>query len=195
MRVTTDLMNKILFARLVEGKGTQEAAMALGTSSSTVSAVTRSFLDLRDGKYDELARRLPTDASATRPIVEYCAARLGKPLPAEVDDALNVRAAKIRERLGSGKHPEPPKPEPAAPTIDDKVSTNANNEKVFFCRLLEEITRLNNGLEDLISVVIPKYTGDLKECINTNTDLITQRLAACEKRLEKIEYQTRKRGM
>ena len=61
--------------------------------------------------------------------------------------------------------------------------------------MIETLAKTNELLEQLMDVVIPKYAIDIKESLNVNADLVTQRLKNCEDKLDKISYNTRKRGM
>ena len=68
------------------------------------------------------------------------------------------------------------------------------NEDLYLAKLIETLVKQNELLEQLMDVVLPKYIGDLKDNLNANTDLISERLKTCECRLEKIAVNTRKRG-
>lgn len=190
-RLTTDQMERVLSARLLEGKSATETAKRLGVSVGIVSAITRTFEAVKDDDIGGLARRLETDSSATRPIVEFCFAKLGLQVPQPVEEALAIRAQHIRERLC----PKPTAPEPKKPIIQPEITEEQANETVFFTRILQEMMRLNENLEQLMDVVIPKYCGDMKDCINANMDSLHNEVKTCEQRLEKIQYNSRKSGM
>ena len=61
--------------------------------------------------------------------------------------------------------------------------------------MLENMVKLNELMEQLMDVVIPKYVGDIKDNLNVNTDVICERLKSCEDKLEAIKANTRKRGL
>jgi len=184
-RLTTDQMERVLSAQLIEERPAKETAKRLGISVPVVWAITRTFEAVKDDDIGWIVRRVETDSATTRPIVEFCFAKLGIPVPQPVEEALAIRAKHIRERLG----PKPTAPEPSP------VTQEQANETVFFTRILQEMMRLNENLEQLMDVVIPKYCGDLKDCVNANMDSMHSEVKSCEQRLEKIEYNTRKRGM
>ena len=79
-----------------------------------------------------------------------------------------------------------------APVEPEKPATEGKNESVYFCRLLEEIQRQNELLEQLIDVVIPKYVSDVKDNLNANFDAQT---AEIKKGLDAVAANTRKRGL
>lgn len=66
--------------------------------------------------------------------------------------------------------------------------------ELYLVKLIEALVKQNELLEQLMDVVLPKYICDLKDNLNANTDLISERLKNCESRLEKIAVNTRKRG-
>ena len=70
-----------------------------------------------------------------------------------------------------------------------------DNNRLFFIRMLENMVKLNELMEQLMDVVIPKYVGDMKDNLNVNADVICERLKNCEDKLEAIKANTRKRGL
>ena len=188
-KITTEQMDKVLSMVYLEDRSQDDAAKTIGVSKASVSAICRVFKLMRAESYDELAMLIPKDSSCSVPIVNFCSEKLGKKLPPVITSAIAKRSEAVKARLS--KPVEAPAPAP----VSKEEPISAENEKVFFIRVLQEMMRMNESLLQLMDVVIPKYTGDLKDCINANADALDSRMKECEKRLEKIEYQTRKRGM
>ena len=95
------------------------------------------------------------------------------------------RAEKAAKMAEAQKAPEPVLP----PASQD------DNNRLFFIRMLENMVKLNELMEQLMDVVIPKYVGDMKDNLNVNADVICERLKSCEDKLEAIKANTRKRGL
>ena len=99
-------------------------------------------------------------------------------------------------------HPEPkPTTEPKLTEeqlltveLPEEKPAPKQNDDLYFVKLLEALAKQNELLEQLMDVVLPKYVCDIKDNLNANTDLISERLKNCESRLEKIAVNTRKRG-
>ena len=61
--------------------------------------------------------------------------------------------------------------------------------------VIAEQKKTNELLEQLFDVVIPKWTSDIKDNVNVNSDLQNQTLKRIEDKLEGIKINTRKRGL
>lgn len=191
-RMTTEQMEKILSVHFLEGKNLTETGAACAVSSSSAAAVVTAFKQVRAEDYETLAKNIAANGNYTRPVVEFAFAKTGKKIPEIIDTAFDIRDAKTKERDRAKKNPTP---EPEKPIIQPKITDEQANETVFFTRVLQEMMRLNENLEQFMDVVIPKYCGDMKDCINANMDSLHNEVKACEQRLEKIQYNSRKSGM
>ena len=97
---------------------------------------------------------------------------------------------------------DPPEEEPQGMTPEQLLTVELppvqpvakKNEDLYLAKLIETLVKQNELIEQLMDVVIPKYIIDLKDNVNANTDLISERLKNCESRLDKIVANTRKRG-
>ncbi|MDO4861725.1 MAG: hypothetical protein Q3984_03555 [Eubacteriales bacterium] len=193
-RMTTEQMEKILSVHFLEGKNLTETGAACAVSSSSAAAVVTAFKMVRADDYETLAKSIVPNGNYTRSVVEFAFAKTGKKIPEIIDAAFDIRDAKTKERDRAKKNPTP---EPAKPIPVKKaeITDEQANETVFFTRILQEMMRLNENLEQFMDVVIPKYCGDMKDCINANMDSMHNEVKACEQRLEKIQYNSRKSGM
>ena len=191
-RMTTEQMEKILSVHFLEGKNLMETGAACGVSLSSASSVVTAFKLARAEDYEALAKNITLNGNYTRPAVEFAFAKTGKKAPEIIDQAFNIRDAKLRARDIARKQQAP---EPQKPVIQPEITDEQANETVFFTRILQEMMRLNENMEQLMDVVIPKYCGDMKDCINANMDSLHNEIKTCEQRLEKIQYNSRKSGM
>lgn len=193
-RMTTEQMEKILSVHFLEGKNLTETGAACAVSSSSAAAVVTAFKQIRAEDYETLAKNIAANGNYTRPVVEFAFAKTGKKIPEIIDTAFDIRDAKTKERDRAKKNPTPDPAKPI-PVKKAEITEEQANETVFFTRILQEMMRLNENLEQLMDVVIPKYCGDMKDCINANMDSLHNEIKTCEQRLEKIQYNSRKRGM
>jgi len=191
-RMTTEQMEKILSVHFLEGKNLTETGTVCAVSSSSAAAVVAAFKMVRADDYETLAKSIVPNGNFTRPVVEFAFAKTGKKIPEIIDTAFDIRDAKTKERDLAKKNQAP---EPKKPIIQPEITDEQANETVFFTRILQEMMRLNENLEQLMDVVIPKYCGDMKDCINANMDSMHNEVKSCEQRLEKIQYNSRKSGM
>lgn len=196
--LSDEIIEKAIIAIYLDKKGPTEIANLLGISRHSVSAINMAFALIREESWEELAKRIQNDIHMTKPIVFYCAKRLGKQFPTIVESAIGVRDQKIREKTQKRRSEKEKTIFQESLDLDNHQSESPkeeNNEQVFFCRVLEELMRLNENVEQFMDVVIPKYVVDLKDCINANADVLQTATNGCEKHLEKIAFNTRKRGV
>ena len=167
---------------LVFGKTQSAVANEIGLKPAIVGHVVRAFNYVKNANWDEAVRLIEQNQSLK--MFEWAARRLDVKIPDHVYMAAEA-AKDARKAARSGKPKE-------APVEPEKPATEAKNETVYFCRLLEEIQRQNELLEQLIDVVIPKYVSDLKDNQNANFDAQT---AEIKKGLDAIAANKRKRGL
>lgn len=120
--------------------------------------------------------------------LDWAATKMGVEIPKELSD-MSSELNRMKNEAQRGRYAsEKEAPEPV------KEPTAVQNENLYLCKVLEALAKQNELLEQLMDVVIPKYAVDLKDNVNVNIDLVTQRLRSCEEKLEKISFNTRKRG-
>lgn len=149
-----------------------------GMSSATVGRVAGAEKIIRTMDWEAAERFIKTPGYLK--YLEAASKWYGIKIPEEV---LHPEPKLTPEQLLTVELPEQPK-EPAA----------KQNEELYLVKLIEALVKQNELIEQLMDVVLPKYVGDLKDNINANTDLMSERLKNCESRLEKIAVNTRKRG-
>lgn len=95
----------------------------------------------------------------------------------------------IEQLKGETKAKDAAKEEPkqaAAPAVDYSI---------YFQRMLELQAQTNELLNQLMDVVVPKYTSDMKDNVNANCDVIGQSLKRMEDKMEAIKIGVRRKGM
>lgn len=199
--ITKENLEQIVFRVFVLGQDRTHVSKTMGIGLSTVTAAAKSFELMRDGNMEQLALAIYSDPGHySGKMIAQVASTLGIDVPECVSEALEdlrqkrdiKRQAKKAEKLilqtevveEQEEQPEPVKEMPAE-----------KNETLYFCRLLEEMARQNELMEQLMDVVIPKYIADLKDNLNVNFDTVTQSLKRAEDTLEGIKINTRKRGL
>ncbi len=114
-------------------------------------------------------------------------------MPDETFEWIGMRLGISVEKLLVKKE-EPAKPAkeeakkapPAAPAADYTL---------FFQKMLELQAQNNELLNQLMDVVIPRYTSDMKDNVNANCDVIGQSLKRMEDKMEAIKIGVRRKGM
>lgn len=176
---------KIITDYFVFGKKQAAIAEELGGNSQIVSIVVNGFRAVKDADWDYVIKKIGANQSIK--IYAWAAGRIGTTLPPEV-----IYAYEKRRMLASAKYKKAQEKKKLPPATPEKPTVQEKNETVYFCRLLEEIARQNELLEQLMDVVIPKYVSDLKDNQNANFDAQT---AEIKKSLDQIAANTRKRGL
>lgn len=175
----SEMYDTIIQQRMIYGKDMATVAQDVGVSPQTVNRIEKVFKYMRGGEYDKIASAVERNDCGWD-YIEWAANCCGIPVPETIWHAKNRRDAKKKEQ----------EKEPAA-----KPKTEEHNEALYFTKLLEEVTKQNELLLQLLDVVIPKWTQDLKDNINVNADVMCERLKACEEKLEGIKINTKKRGL
>ena len=164
------------------GMGASEIMSVTGFPHATVQRIIRATKVVRNENWDGAVELLHKDVN--RKFFERAAERYGITIP---DSVFNP----VKEEEPKGLTPE------QLLTVElpqVKLPVAAKNEDLYLARIIETLVKQNELIEQLMDVVFPKYIGDLKDNINANTDLLTERLKSCESKLEKISVNTRKRG-
>ena len=143
------VMEQIVTDYFVFGKSQAQIATELEIGTTTVLNIVRAFDAVKKEDWEECIRLFGVGASASN--IQWAAKRLGKELPENVSAAI----ASKREK--------------AAPA---PVTSSEKNENVYLIRVLEELAKQNELLQQLIDVVIPKYTEDLRTATMKNAVVI-----------------------
>lgn len=151
----------------------KEIAAEQKVSSRYVNGFLNILNAIRKGKYEEAVQTRKT----------Y---NIGWDALYWIADRLGVPADALQE-----KEPEPVKEEPQkAPAVAPAVDYS-----ICFQRMLELQAQTNELLNQLMDVVIPRYTSDMKDNVNANCDVIGQSLKRMEDKMEAIKIGVRRKGM
>ena len=74
-------------------------------------------------------------------------------------------------------------------------AAHAADYTLFFQKMLELQAQNNELLNQLMDVVVPRYTSDMKDNVNANCDVIGQSLKRMEDKMEAIKIGVRRKGM
>lgn len=149
--VKTDeaILNNIVTDYYIFGKSQATIAGEQGVGATTVLNVIRSFEAVKTDNWDECIRLYSVGVSASN--IQWAAKWLSKELPENVAYALT----------DSRKKDVPP-----------PATSSEKNENVYLIRVLEELAKQNELLQQLIDVVIPKYTEDLRNATMKNAVIL-----------------------
>lgn len=192
---------KIVTDRLVFGKPAKQIAAELGIGETAVFTTLSVFNDVKEQNWSHAIAML-TNQNVRIGLFKWASERLGIELPQSLTAAYNQRLAKMarlnRERRARQKADEAPEPavEPEEePTPEPPKPEKPDNTSLYLLKMLEAINQQNELLEQLYDVVIPKWTGDMKDNVNVNADMLNQSLKRIDDKLEAIKINVRKRGL
>lgn len=194
--MNTEMYEKIVTDRLVFGVPANKIAKDIERNPATITVVVSGFEAVRDGNWDKCIDSI-NKYKTPLSLFTWAANKLGVEVPPTLEAAYEQRKAqtrdyKLQKRAGNVTQPTPvPPPEPAPaqePKKEDKTA-------LYLLKLLEAVNTQNELLEQLYDVVIPKWTGDIKDNINCNCDVLSQSLKRIDDKLEAIKINVRKRGM
>lgn len=163
------------------GKGVNATARELNISQSVVSGAFNAFDAVKANDWNRCCQ-LITGSRLSIDLFKWAAEKTGVELPDSLEKA-------YQDRIKSDKTKAVAREEPKTAVV------SAENEGIAVLKMLELLAKNNELLEQLMDVVIPKYCADLKDNINANCDIISERLKNCEDKLEGIKANTRKRGL
>lgn len=185
-----ELYEAIMTKHLIFGQSRESIAEQFGISTRMVTSVTMIFKYLKEGEYQTIADRIMTQKNYTDGIVYWACEALGIEVPAVIEKAMKDRSEKQLSVKASEKVPAAEAPAPEAP---EKKETG--NECVYFCRILEELTRTNELLAQLLDASLPHFAADLKDAINANSDQVFGQIKRTTDLVETCARNTRKRGL
>lgn len=143
------ILEQIVTDYFVLGKSQTQIAADRNVGATTVLNVIRSFEAVKTDNWDECIRLYSVGVSASN--IQWAAKWLSKELPENVANALT----------DSRKRDVPP-----------PATSSEKNENVYLIRVLEELAKHNELMQQLIDVVIPKYTEDLRNATMKNAVIL-----------------------
>lgn len=161
-----------------------------GISSGRVSYILRAERHVLSQDWDEAARCLK-DGGSNPKYYEFFCDRYEVAMPDYLRDVYLEGKKKYRDAEKAKQDEDQLAMEDAH--SDQDAATQ--NEDLYLLKILEALTRQGDLLEQIMEVVLPKCAIDIKDNINNNADLVCERIKNCEKQLEKISCNTRKRGL
>jgi hypothetical protein len=124
--------------------------------------------------------------------------KLNVEIPHYLEEVYEKRKAdKAAEKAQKRQQAEQPKAAPVSEPepIPEPEPKKEDNTGLYLIKLLEAVNKQNELLEQLYDVVIPKWTGDMKDNVNVNADMLNQSLKRIDDKLEAIKINVRKRGL
>lgn len=190
-KIDQSIFNQTIARKFLFGQQSKDIAEQLEVSPYVVSRMTRIYESVRDQDWD-LAIKIVTQQSVGLEPFKWAAESFGIQIPDSIEAAYNGAREKKNALYPSKKAiPEEADKIP----VDAPAEVTAGNEAVYLIRILEELHTHNELMKDLLDVVIPKYVADLKDNMNANTDVVTERLKNMEQALDGIRCNVRKRGL
>jgi len=193
-QLNSELYEKVVTDRLVFGKPAAQIAKEIERTDSTVYCVVKAFETVRDQDWDMAIEQLSNHNTPLSPY-EWAAKKLNIELPASLGTAYEERMRKaatakrdLKERRATQETEKATEPIKEVPKPED-------NTALYLLKLLEAVVKQNELLEQLYDVVIPKWTGDMKDNVNVNADMLNQSLKRIDDKLEAIKINVRKRGL
>ena len=177
----------------VFGKQASEIADMIGVTEHAIKRVIRVSRLVKEQDWKNVITVIRVN-NVSKDLISWSAEKCGIEIPEDVSDQIEEEYRRwrekdqMRERDRRATPAQQPEPEPPKTEMDQ-------NEKIFIAETLKNLRQNTEMWETLMDVVIPKYMNDLKDNLNVNFDLISQRVANIEKNVETIAHNTRKRGM
>lgn len=183
--IKDDIYERIITDRLVLGKSPDTIAEEIGFGKTSVYNTVTVFSAVRDCDWNRCVAMIENQNFPIAPFT-WAARRLGIELPDAVTDAYETRAKKRAEaqKQAEAQKTETKKEEPAP-----------DNSALCLLKILEQLNRQNELLEQLLDTVIPHWANDIKDNINANFDTAVDRVNEVIRIGECIKQNTRKRGL
>ena len=195
--VTEEVFEEIIRRRFIYRQTCEQIAGPLGLKEKSVSNYYNIFMLMRDKAYDKLADKISKDIGYSGKAIKMAAKKLGVEVPAIIVDALNKRDEKREEYRAKQRKEEAPI-EQIAEEVEktpEKPKTAEYNEALFLGKIINLLVEQNELLTQLMDTVMPHWAADIKDNINANADTIGVTLVNCEKSLDAIRCNSRKRGL
>lgn len=189
---------KIVTDALVFGKPVKQIAVELERKDTVVFNVLNAFNATKEQDWDRAVTLLTTQ-NFPLSVFTWAGDKLGIALPPTLEVAYKQRceraAAMSRDRYAKQKAEKEPAPVQTPEPLPESEPKKEDNTGLYMIKLLEAVNRQNELLEQLYDVVIPKWTGDMKDNVNVNADMLNQSLKRIDDKLEAIKINVRKRGL
>lgn len=186
-KIPNELYDKVIEQVLVLDRSLSDAARIIGLDDTTTGRIVKTFQLVKAGDWDGIIEQINNGKTNPRHI-EYAANKVGFTVPDEVYQAhqayCDLQKARKIKRAANVLAPVPVE-QPIQPPVTAQANDDANTA-FYLTTLLAEIKRQNELLEQLMDTVLPKV-------VNTNTDVIVERLSRCEQFLDNIKYNTKGR--
>ena len=184
-KLSEEMYDKVIEQVLVLDRSLNDVKKMVGVDDTTAGRIVKTFQLVKAADWNRVIEMVSKGLTNPRHI-EYAAKKVGFTVPDEVYmahraflDSQKVKNIKIKEQTI-----EPPVIEkPIEKPVTAKANDDANTA-FYLTTLLCEIKRQNELLEQLMDTVLPKL-------INTNADIINERISKCEQFLDNIKYNTR----
>ena len=154
VKLEEKIMDAIISDYYLFGKSQAQIANDHQVGETSVLNTIRTFEAVKKEDWNEVIRLKNVGVSTWT--IRWAAMRIGKELPKEVEAAISNKRT-------------------AAPA-EQKTEANKNNENIYLIRVLEELAKQNELMQQLIDVVIPKYTEDTRVAIMKNAVVLCNKL-------------------
>lgn len=150
VKLEEKIMDAIISDYYLFGKSQAQIANDHQVGETSVLNTIRTFEAVKKEDWNEVIRLRTVGASAWT--IRWAAMRTSKELPKGVEAAISNKRT-------------------AAP-VEQKPEANKSNENIYLIRVLEELAKQNELMQQLIDVVIPKYTEDLRNATMKNAVIL-----------------------
>ena len=177
---------RIVTERLAFGAPVEEVAAMVGCGQTSVVMITAGFKAVQEKDWNK-AIDLVVDKGTPLDAIKWAAEKCNIELPQNF--LKEVELCRISKNSRTKEPRSVPEPDPVP------LTDHWEEEKRFFQAMIAEQQKTNELLEQLFDAVIPKWTGDMKDNLNVNCDLINQTLKRIEDKTEAIKINVRRKGM
>ena len=192
-KIRKDTIKKIISDKVVFNMTIRDLAEENGISTATATRVLQMYKLVSSEDWDSVREAIKSETQNKGYYAEPIAEIIGKMIP---EDCYPKK-----------EEPKPePKQEPVKANMDGENSAlfltqlmqaqldAQTKQKLFNQEILVAIKKQNELLESLLDVVFPHWFADLKDNVNTNSDLVCERLKEICQTLDGIKCNTRRRG-
>lgn len=190
-------LNAMLCDILLFKATSREVAQKYGVSTATVSRFRRVYSFVENDEWGKLKELMKTE-NGVRGFSEWSAERLGKVIPMDVYPVKESKPVKVEEPPAEEQKTEAPRQADADEQNTALVITSLlgmiEKQNILLSQMAKESREQTELLTQVIDTVLPHWVTDLKECVNTNTDLVCTQLDESKKLLDAVKCNTRRRG-
>ena len=192
-KIGKDTIKKIISDKVVFNMTIRDLAEENGISTATANRVLQMYRLITSEDWGAVKTAMQDETQNKGYYAELIAEIIGKMIP-----------------MDCYPKKEESKPEPKQEPVKEKMDGEntalfltqlmqaqldaQTQQKLFNQEILVAIKKQNELLESLIDVVFPHWFSDLKDNVNTNSDLVCERLKEICQVLDGIKCNTRRRG-